>query len=92
MGSKTALTLGDSFRMALVMGVMLLSNAVMMANAEYLRAAFVGEDERRELKVETWNTGAYIFYIAMPIVSGIIGYGTNVVALRLTFFPYKFWG
>ncbi|GBG28116.1 Sugar phosphate exchanger 3 [Hondaea fermentalgiana] len=32
------------------------------------------------------------FFLLMPIISGIVGYGTNVVALKLTFGPLQFWG
>lgn len=40
----------------------------------------------------------YYIYIAMPLISAIIGYATNVIAIRMTFYPleYKgikpFWG
>lgn len=31
-------------------------------------------------------------YLSMPFISGIVGYGTNVVAVRMMFYPIKFWG
>jgi len=32
------------------------------------------------------------FYLTMPFISGIVGWGTNKVALKMTFYPYNFWG
>ncbi len=31
-------------------------------------------------------------YISIPFVSGFIGWFTNMVALKMTFYPLKFWG
>ncbi|CAN0248089.1 unnamed protein product [Hapterophycus canaliculatus] len=28
----------------------------------------------------------------MPFISGIVGYATNILALKMTFFPVEFWG
>ncbi|MGB0839074.1 MAG: DUF445 domain-containing protein [Chitinophagales bacterium] len=32
------------------------------------------------------------FYLIIPLVSGLVGWGTNVLALRMTFYPTEFWG
>lgn len=31
-------------------------------------------------------------YIAMPFISGIVGWGTNLIAIKMMFYPYEFWG
>ncbi|CAM9751844.1 unnamed protein product [Ascophyllum nodosum] len=31
-------------------------------------------------------------YLTMPFISGIVGYATNVLALKMTFYPVEFWG
>ena len=31
-------------------------------------------------------------YFLIPWIAGIVGYGTNVLALQLTFYPLEFWG
>lgn len=31
-------------------------------------------------------------YITMPFISGFVGYITNVIALKMTFYPLEFWG
>lgn len=31
-------------------------------------------------------------YITMPFISGLVGYATNVLALKMTFYPVEFWG
>jgi len=31
-------------------------------------------------------------YFIIPWMAGIVGYGTNVLALQMTFYPLKFWG
>ncbi len=31
-------------------------------------------------------------YLSMPFISGIVGYGTNVVAVRMMFYPLEFFG
>ena len=36
--------------------------------------------------------GVYLQFISIPIVSGIVGWGTNVLALKMTFYPLEFWG
>lgn len=33
-----------------------------------------------------------IKYLSIPLVSGVIGYGTNVLALKMTFYPLEFKG
>jgi len=40
--------------------------------------------------LETYGT--LLQYISIPIVSGIVGWGTNVLALKMTFYPLEFWG
>lgn len=34
----------------------------------------------------------YWLYLSIPVVSAIVGWGTNVVALKMTFFPIEFFG
>ena len=36
--------------------------------------------------------GVYLQFISIPIISGIVGWGTNVLALKMTFYPLEFWG
>lgn len=36
--------------------------------------------------------GVYLQFLSIPIVSGIVGWGTNVLALKMTFYPLEFWG
>ena len=31
-------------------------------------------------------------YLIMPFMSGFVGYGTNWLALKMTFYPLEFWG
>ncbi len=31
-------------------------------------------------------------YLSMPLISGIVGYVTNVVAVKMMFYPLNFWG
>lgn len=31
-------------------------------------------------------------YLSMPLISGVVGYVTNVVAVRMMFYPLEFWG
>ena len=31
------------------------------------------------------------FFVVMPFISGLVGYVTNVIALKMTFFPLEFW-
>lgn len=38
------------------------------------------------------DTIEIIKYLSIPLVSGIIGYGTNVLALKMTFYPLEFKG
>jgi uncharacterized membrane protein YheB (UPF0754 family) len=38
------------------------------------------------------NYGVYLQFISIPIISGIVGWGTNVLALKMTFYPLEFWG
>lgn len=38
------------------------------------------------------NYGVYLQFLSIPIVSGIVGWGTNVLALKMTFYPLEFWG
>lgn len=28
----------------------------------------------------------------LPLVAGVVGYVTNVIALKMTFYPTEFWG
>ena len=39
---------------------------------------------------EHWS-GASSQWLTIPLVSSLVGYGTNVVALKLTFRPIHFW-
>lgn len=36
--------------------------------------------------------GELLQFISIPIISGIVGWGTNVLALKMTFYPLEFWG
>ncbi|MCT4579838.1 MAG: hypothetical protein N4A35_00350 [Flavobacteriales bacterium] len=36
--------------------------------------------------------GVYLQFLSIPLVSGIVGWGTNVLALKMTFYPLEFWG
>lgn len=36
--------------------------------------------------------GVYLQFLSIPIISGIVGWGTNVLALKMTFYPLEFWG
>ena len=36
--------------------------------------------------------GVYLQFISIPIISGIVGWGTNVLALKMTFYTLEFWG
>lgn len=38
------------------------------------------------------NYGTYLQFLSIPIISGIVGWGTNVLALKMTFYPLEFWG
>ncbi len=40
--------------------------------------------------LETYGT--LLQFISIPIISGIVGWGTNVLALKMTFYPLEFWG
>lgn len=31
-------------------------------------------------------------YASIPLISAIVGWGTNIIALKMTFYPIKFWG
>ena len=33
-----------------------------------------------------------LFYLLIPIISALVGWGTNVLALKMTFYPTDFWG
>lgn len=46
--------------------------------------------ERRDLGEV--NVQPAMFYVLMPFISGLVGWGTNVIALKMTFYPLKFWG
>lgn len=39
-----------------------------------------------EIKYEWWE------YFLIPWIAAFVGYGTNVIALQMTFYPIKFWG
>ncbi|MEL0027686.1 MAG: DUF445 domain-containing protein, partial [Perlucidibaca sp.] len=39
-----------------------------------------------EFKADMW------LYISIPFISGIIGYVTKVVAIKMMFYPINFWG
>lgn len=38
------------------------------------------------------NYGVYLQFLSIPLVSGIVGWATNVLALKMTFYPLEFWG
>ncbi len=38
------------------------------------------------------NYGVYLQFLSIPVISGIVGWGTNVLALKMTFYPLEFWG
>lgn len=44
------------------------------------------EEETMEFEYAWWE------YFLIPWIAGIVGYGTNVLALQLTFYPLEFWG
>jgi len=33
-----------------------------------------------------------LLYLLIPIISALVGWGTNVLALKMTFYPTEFWG
>ncbi len=33
-----------------------------------------------------------VLLLSIPVISGLVGYGTNVLALKMTFYPLKFFG
>ncbi len=38
------------------------------------------------------NIGILLLYLSIPISSGVIGWGTNVLAIKMTFYPLEFRG
>jgi uncharacterized membrane protein YheB (UPF0754 family) len=76
--------------------VMLLVTIGLTEQAKYLTSrdleAF-DDDELRYLQEETEerfkNTTELVFFILIPIVSGIVGYFTNWLALKMTFYPTR---
>lgn len=42
---------------------------------------------------EFWSTYGYLLpYFAIPVVSGLVGWGTNALAIHMTFYPVEFVG
>lgn len=41
--------------------------------------------------IATGSDTAWYIYGAIPIISGLVGYGTNWIALKMTFYPLEFW-
>ncbi len=42
---------------------------------------------------ELWDTYNYLLpYLAIPVVSGLVGWGTNALAIYMTFYPVEFVG
>ncbi|MCB0756166.1 MAG: hypothetical protein KDB98_11270 [Flavobacteriales bacterium] len=42
---------------------------------------------------ELWETYGYLLpYLAIPLVSGLVGWGTNALAIHMTFYPVEFVG
>ncbi len=41
---------------------------------------------------EVWSWTSLLQYLSIPITSALVGWGTNVLALRMTFYPIEFWG
>lgn len=42
---------------------------------------------------ELWSTYGYLLpYFAIPVVSGLVGWGTNALAIHMTFYPVEFVG
>lgn len=41
---------------------------------------------------EVWSWTSVLQYLAIPITSALVGWGTNVLALRMTFYPLEFKG
>ncbi|MEL6590985.1 MAG: hypothetical protein AAFQ68_12935, partial [Bacteroidota bacterium] len=38
------------------------------------------------------GTNEFWQYASIPFVSAIVGWGTNIIALKMTFYPVRFWG
>lgn len=46
-----------------------------------------------ETLTEFWNTYSYLLpYFAIPVISGLVGWGTNALAIHMTFYPVEFVG
>lgn len=46
-----------------------------------------------ETITEFWNTYSYLLpYFAIPVISGLVGWGTNALAIHMTFYPVEFVG
>ena len=46
-----------------------------------------------ETLTEFWNIYGYLLpYFAIPVVSGLVGWGTNALAIHMTFYPVEFVG
>ncbi|MBF0351992.1 MAG: DUF445 family protein [SAR324 cluster bacterium] len=42
--------------------------------------------------MDAFNNEDFWLYVSMPFVSAIVGWGTNLVAIKMTFYPLTFWG
>ena len=47
---------------------------------------------RTLLAEEVGSTIWWIQYLSIPLVAGLVGWVTNVIALKMTFYPLDFWG
>lgn len=45
-----------------------------------------------ETLYETLTGPDWWAYVLIPFINAIVGWGTNVVAIRMTFYPVEFWG
>lgn len=62
--------------------------------SEYLSCfSLVGEVLEGDIyKDDDENTPPWWIFLIIPIISGIVGFVTNVVAIKMCFYPLEFWG
>ncbi|CAM9479727.1 unnamed protein product [Scytosiphon promiscuus] len=46
----------------------------------------------RQVEAYPGDSDPWWVYVTMPFISGVVGYATNILALKMTFFPVEFWG
>ncbi|CAM9310844.1 unnamed protein product [Ectocarpus fasciculatus] len=46
----------------------------------------------RRVEAYPGDSDPWWVFVTMPFISGIVGYATNILALKMTFFPVEFWG